>query len=273
MTSQKKGHPFIEILSNALQEDYRFPILEIFVFLYAISTFALGALTFSFTATSNSALSAINLVSNSLGIALFIFVILILKNVAFGIGGDLEKGTLQTFLSYPLRRRGIITAKLLSAIGLSLAVFVMLQVLGIAILAPSLLSSQLGVFALAYISSFAYPLLLAAIVLVMTILIRRGAIALVIGIVLYFAIQIAQAILVVLAIVLKSNLPLEILSVVNPITALTSHYGSFGGGGIFGAHPWTPSLETVYLFIGASYLITFVVYAVAFYLFDRRLGL
>ncbi len=35
-----KGRPFLEILASALNEDYRFPILEVFAFLFALSTFA-----------------------------------------------------------------------------------------------------------------------------------------------------------------------------------------------------------------------------------------
>jgi len=45
-----KGKPFLEVLSSALHEDYRFPILEIFAFLYVLGTFALvniGSLGFS----------------------------------------------------------------------------------------------------------------------------------------------------------------------------------------------------------------------------------
>ncbi len=35
----KRGGPFLEILASALNEDYRFPILEVFAFLFALGTF------------------------------------------------------------------------------------------------------------------------------------------------------------------------------------------------------------------------------------------
>lgn len=203
---------------------------------------------------------------------MFIFIILVFKNVAFGLGGDLERGTLQTFLSYPISRRGIITAKLLSAIGLSLAVFIGLQLMGLSILSPTLFSSQPQVVALAYLSAISYPLTITGIILILTLLIRRGAIALVVGIVLYFAALIAEGIIFFIALATNNILPLQILSALNPSLALQAHYSSIGGG-VFGLRPWIPSLQDVYIFILASYLIVCVFYAIAYFIFDRRLGL
>ncbi len=272
MGNEPKGRPFLEILSAALQEDYRFPILEIFVFLYAIATFALAAVFFGALPSGSSAQSALNLIDTASGTPLFIFIILVLKNIAFGLGGDLERGTLQTFLSYPITRRGIITAKLLSALGLSLAVFLGLQLLGLSILSPSIFSSQPQVVILAYLSSLCYPLILTGIILMITLLIRRGAIALVVGIVLYFAAQIVPGIIFFLAFATRNILPLQILSVFNPSLALSAHYNTFAGGP-FGESLWTPSLQDVYTFIIAGYILMIAFFAVAYYIFDRRLGL
>ncbi len=272
MASEPKGRPFLEILSAALQEDYRFPILEVVVFLYAIATFALAAASFGFLPSGSSAQSALTLISTISGIPLFIFIILVLKNVAFGLGGDLERGTLQTFLSYPITRRGIITAKILSALGLSLAIFISLQFLGLTILAPAIFSSQSQVVALAYLSELCYPLILTGIILMITLLIRRGAIALVVGIVLYFAAQIVPGIIFFLAYATRNVFPLQILSVFDPSLALSAHYNSFGGGP-FGASIWTPSLQDVYNSIIAGYMLMAAFFVVAYYIFDRRLGL
>ena len=40
-----KGKPFLEVLSSAIHEDYRFPFLELFAFLYTLGTFALANFT------------------------------------------------------------------------------------------------------------------------------------------------------------------------------------------------------------------------------------
>lgn len=271
MDDRPKGRPFFEILSSALQEDYRFPILEIFVFLYALSTFALAAVFFGALPSGSSAQSAFNLVSVASGTPLFIFIILVFKNVAFGLGGDLERGTLQTFLSYPIRRRSIITAKLLSAVGLSLAIFVGLQILGLSILAPTIFSNQLQVLLVTYLAAVCSPFIITGIILMITIFLRRGAIALVVGIVLYFAFSIVSGIVTFLAYALRSSLPLQILSIFSPSVAASAYYGTEGS--IFGASLWTPTLQDVYLFILAGYVLMIGLFAVDYYLFDRRLGL
>jgi hypothetical protein len=88
-----KGKPFLEILAASIHEDFRFPILEVFAFLYAISTFVLvqigGGYTLSIAGSEESL--AYSLVSIQMGTPLFIFLILIFKNVAYGFGSDLEK--------------------------------------------------------------------------------------------------------------------------------------------------------------------------------------
>jgi hypothetical protein len=104
--TEKKGKPFLEVFSATLQEDYRFPVLEVFAFLYVIGTFALASFgSISFVSqTSLKAYSAFTLVNSIAGITSFstlILLVLVLKNVAYGFGSDLERGTIQTYFSYP----------------------------------------------------------------------------------------------------------------------------------------------------------------------------
>jgi len=40
-----KGKPFLEVLASAMHEDFRFPFLELFAFLYTLGTFALANFT------------------------------------------------------------------------------------------------------------------------------------------------------------------------------------------------------------------------------------
>jgi len=113
----KKGRPFLEIFTYALDEDYRFPILEIFAFLFTLAMFVF--VNFNVGFETGEALTY-SLISTLCGfLLLFIFVVLILKNVAYGLGGDLEKGVMQTLFSYPLKRRYILTAKLRSGLGIA----------------------------------------------------------------------------------------------------------------------------------------------------------
>ena len=97
-----KGKPFLEVLSSAIHEDYRFPFLEIFAFLYALGTFVLANFTMgmAFQNTTNEAV-AFTVTTSLISGSLIVFIILVLKNVAYGLGSDLEKGIIQTYFSYP----------------------------------------------------------------------------------------------------------------------------------------------------------------------------
>jgi ABC-type transport system involved in multi-copper enzyme maturation permease subunit len=262
-----KGKPFLEILASAIHEDFRFPFLEIFAFLYALATFALAGLTgsglFNITGAEEVAYYLVTSLSN---MPLFIFVILIFKNIAYGLGNDLEKGIVQTYFSYPLKRRGILTAKLLSALGVSLLLFLGIQISALYILAPDIVIPHLNVVLITYIANLSYPLLIAGIILLMTLLLRRGGLALVMGIVLYFASGIFSVIAAFFAMATESPLALQILSLISPNVVLQGYYG---GGNSF----WTPVFSEVLLYIGASYVIVASFFVLVYIYFSRRLNL
>jgi ABC-type transport system involved in multi-copper enzyme maturation permease subunit len=269
---KRKGKPFLEILSSAIHEDYRFPILEVFAFLYALGTFALasfGSILSSQGAASGEAV-AYQLTSSLLGIPLFIFVILIFKNIAYGLGSDLEKGIIQTYFSYPLKRRGILTAKLLSAIGVSVVLFLGIQISALYILAPDIVVPHFGTVLLTYIANLSYPLIITGILLLVTMIIKRGGLTLVVGIVLYFALSIVSGIVYFIAYAAKSTLLLQVFSVLSPQTALQQYYSP---GLVFLTEFWTPSFLDVLLSVGASYAIVAVLFFVNYYYFSRRLNL
>jgi len=75
---KSKGRPFLEIFASSLQEDYRFPLLELFAFLYALGTFVFANLNVSFMGTGISEeLLVYGLVSSSISLPVLIFMILI----------------------------------------------------------------------------------------------------------------------------------------------------------------------------------------------------
>lgn len=262
-----KGKPFLEVLSSAIHEDYRFPILEIFAFLYALGTFVLANFTLGLTVQNATNDAVAYSVTNSLiSGSLIVLIILVLKNVAYGLGSDLEKGIIQTYFSYPLKRWGILTAKLLSALGISLLLFLGIQISALYILAPDIVLSQFGTIILTYVASLGYPLLISAIMLLMTLILRRGGISLVVGIVLYFAISIASGIATVFALATESPLALQIISVISPSFALQQHFG-----GIFDV--WTPAFSEVLLYIGVNYTVVISLFILGYFHFSRRLNL
>jgi ABC-type transport system involved in multi-copper enzyme maturation permease subunit len=264
-----KGRPFLEVLSSALHEDYRFPFLELFAFLYALGTFVFASfgvtVTAQATATTSEAV-AYGAVNSILSFPLFIFLILIFKNIAYGLGSDLEKGIIQTYFSYPLKRWAILTAKLLSALGVALLLFLGIQISALYILAPDIVLPQLGTVLMTYAASLSYPFLIAGIMVLLTLGLRRGGISLVVGIVLYFAMSIIQGIATVFAVATESPLGLQIISILSPGLALQQHYI-----GVF--EFWKPAFSEVILYTGGSYVIVAFVFILGYIYFSRRLNL
>ena len=268
-----KGKPFLEVLSSALHEDYRFPILEVFAFLYVLGPFALvniGGLGLSSGSASGETVAYL-LANSALNFSLLVFLILILKNIAFGLGSDLEKGIIQTYFSYPLKRSKILNAKLLSAVGVSIVLLLGIQILALFILAPGIVLPYMGTVLLTYAASLSYPLIIAGVLLLMAMVFRRGALALVIGIVLYFVLYISSGIVTTIAFAMNSSLPLQILSVFSPTIILQQYYSHPLSS--FSTTFWTPTFSQVLLSVGASYVIAAVLFSLGYYYFSRRLNL
>jgi ABC-type transport system involved in multi-copper enzyme maturation permease subunit len=266
-----KGRPFLEILASALNEDYRFPILEVFAFLYALGTFALASFVSSFSTSATGESLAYGLTSSILGLPLFIFIILIFKNVAYGLGNDVEKGIIQTFFSYPLKRRSILSAKLLSALGLTLGLFLCIQISALYVLAPGIVGPYLGTIILTYAANLSSPLFITGIILLVTLILKKGGLALIVGIVLFFALMIAGQLTISVAYATKSVLGLQIMSVFSPNVVLSMYY-SAAGTSTFNTI-WSPSFTEVIAYLGASYAIVLVVFLIGYLYFSRRMNL
>ena len=173
-----KGKPFLEILASSLHEDYRFPFLELFAFLYVLGTFILvnfgvGPSAQKITVEASAYSIATSLINGSL----IVFIILALKNIAYGLGSDLEKGIIQTYFSYPLKRGLILFAKLFSAIGVSLLLFLGVQISALYILAPDIVFPQFGTILLTFVVNLSYPLFISAVILLLTLTVRKGGVS------------------------------------------------------------------------------------------------
>jgi len=223
------------------------------------------------TVSASGESAAYSLTSSVLGMPLFIFIILIFKNIAYGLGSDIEKGIIQTFFSYPLKRRWILSAKLLSALGVALLLFLSIQISALYILAPDMIAPYLDKVLMTYAANLSYPLLLAGIMLLVALILRRGSLALVLGIILYFALAIIANIAYFVAFGIKAPLILQIISVLSPNVVLGLHYNPRGP---FMQEPiWTPTFNEVLLYLGASYVIVASLFFIAYFYFSKRFGL
>ncbi len=269
-----KGKPFLEVLASAVHEDFRFPFLEIFAFLYTLGAFALANFTVSaFTELTTSDAVAYAVTNSLVGGSLIFFIILVFKNVAYGLGGELEKGIIQTYFSYPLKRWALLTAKLLSGAGLSLLLFFGIQISAFYILAPDIVLSHFGTIVMTYAASVSYPLFITAIILLVTLMLRRGGIGLVLGVVLYFGMTIGSSLAFFVAAATESALVIKIISMIAPSYALQLHYRGIAGISYGSSTLWNPTLSEAMLYIGGSYAIVAALFILGYIYFSRRLNL
>lgn len=281
-----KGKPFLEIFALALNEDYRFPIFEIFVLLFILAPFAFvtpGAFFSIGVSEGYSFLTGVfeervtyELASAVLNSSLPVFMILIFKNLAYGFGSDIERGIIQTYLSYPLKRHMILSAKLLSSIFLSLLTLIGTQIPALYLIAPEIISKNINTVLLAYLAGLSPILLISGIILLVTLLLRRGSLALVFGIILYFTFSMASSMLMFMASATKSPIILKMLSIFYPSTVLNIYYNTYYYNTYFGylaREVWTPTLLEAFGYIGISYLTAIITFAAAYTYFCRRFSL
>lgn len=269
--TMSKGKSFVEIFFYALNEDYRFPVLEIFAFLFTLSAFFFVNFP-SLTAQgiSSEEVIAFGLVNSLAGTPLFILVFFFLKNIAFDLGNELEKGVIQTFFSYPLSRRLLLTAKLLSSLGVAVLLFLGVQIFALFVLTPEIVSSYLSIILVTYIAALTYPLLIAGLALLLAIFLKRGDVAILFGIILYFSFMILGSFIALSPIPANEFDPFRLgFSIINPMTALQYHYQI--GVPQFFDEVWTPTFTEALLYIGAGYFLVGIVFAVGYYYFERKL--
>ena len=264
-----KGKPFLEILASALHGDYKFPIPEFLAFLFLLSSFVFASFG-GFASQGIPEEYFVFFMTNSLmGLPLFILVMLLLKNIASGIGNDLEKGIIQTILAYPLRRRSILTAKLLSAFGVAILLFLGAQISALFILAPDMVVPNLPVVLLTYAANMSSALFIASITLLMTLLLRKGSLAVLIGIMFFFLFGILTSLVSFIARAMDSLLPMQLYSVYSPSFAIRFYYSSLQGMvHVF----WAPSFSEALMYIGAGYSITAFIFILSYFYFCRRLN-
>jgi ABC-type transport system involved in multi-copper enzyme maturation permease subunit len=256
---------FLEVLASILLEDHRFPLLEVSVFVYILGSFIFfNSAAIQNLAVWSSEASAFRLVTALTGLPMLVLTTIMLKNIAYGLGNDLEKGVVQTFLSYPMKRRSILTAKLVSSLGLSILSFLGSQMFVLFIMIPGMVWTHIGTFLLCYVSMLGNPLLVISIALTLTMRLKRGSIAFAVGILLYFGSQLMFSPYV------SSKLLLDVLTLVDPSLALRRYYFQKFGFGI-PDEIWRLGRFEAFSWIGASYALVILVFASAYLYFERRL--
>jgi hypothetical protein len=269
MDMDRRGRAFWEVMSSSLGEDFRFPVLEVFVVLFVLGTFVLvniSGIGDQFV-TSESAV-AFGLVHSMAGMPVFVISLLILKSVALGLGNDLDKGLIQTYFSYPIGRKSFLVARVISSLVLVLVLFTGIQIMSFYLMAPEVVERYPGTILLSYAALLGYPILVGALALIVTLLLRRGTLALISGLLIYFASTLLTPISMFVAMGSDSSIPLKALAVFTPSLALQRHYsGGFPEG------LWAPSLAECHLYVMACYAMVAGILILAFSFFEKRFQL
>ena len=282
-----KARAFLEVFASALNEDFRFPVLEIFAFIHPLVIFVSlyfitgggpggqTGLFFQLIQLAGPEEVKVLIVGYLAGLFTFAFVspifgMLILKNIAYSFGNDLERGVIQNILSYPLKRRSLLTAKLLSSIGVVYMLSVGIQIFELFILVPNIVSQHIALLLFVLVAGLSFPFLVAGLVLILTLFLKRGSKALFVGIALYFSSFFLMMILLVIAGGTGSDIVLKIAAIIFPGLALQLHYKAAGLDPLY-FKLWTPSFTQSVVYVGAGYALAFLILAVGYLYFERRL--
>jgi hypothetical protein len=154
----------------------------------------------------------------------------------------------------------------------SLLLFVIVQTTALYIIAPQIVSSYLSTVALSYLANFAYFLIVVCITILLTMIVKKGAITLVFGIVLYFGLYLSVSFASLISYATHSALVVQIVSCIAPTYSLSLYLSSTSTSSYIST-VWVPSYANVLSFIFVSYVIVAALLAVSYYYFSRRLNL
>jgi len=260
---KRRGSAFTELLSIFLHLDHRLPVLEASAFL-----FFSGVLLFS-SVSNGDASSAFSYMAGPGGLSLtsLILVVLILKNLASGWGNDFEKGTMQTFLTYPLSRGKAFLARLVSSLLVPLGLLTLAQFSAVFLIAPSFAQAHFGSLLLGFLASLTAPLLIAALVVLAVLWAKSGGVPFAVGLVAYFMILIFSAFLFSMGSSGGYYYLVWAVFFINPIYAFSSY---FNNQAWFGYYHLVPTYAQAVGLLAANLLLSLVLLAVGALLFVKR---
>lgn len=270
---KKKWEAFFQILSVFLREDYKFPVLEIFAFLFVLSLLIFGSFNIGGPGNPASYLP-MNYVGGSI-LSFLVFLILIWKNLSTGFGGEFDKGVMQTFLVYPLSRRLILLARLVSAVGVAIGLLLLSQFTVLYLLVRGFFLSNLGAFSYLYLIALGDIFLITALVLLTTVLTKSASAPLVVGILLFFGISILSGFLTGYATQTSNYNLLVATFIIDPFLSLQTYFVpaalNLGGPILQLTTPfWAPTTQNVVPVVVANYVTSAMIVILSFLYFSRR---
>ncbi|RLI08253.1 hypothetical protein DRO32_02530, partial [Candidatus Bathyarchaeota archaeon] len=264
----RRRWPMLEVLAIDLKEAYRFPIPELLAFLYAFFPFTFSPAIVAFGPEAEEA-RLLLIMSLSSGMVSFITMVLILKNISYGLANEVRKGLVQTYLTYPIGRGRFFLAKLISGILIPVSYIILSVCVFTAINLPALAVKHLDILALGLLALLADVLFPAALMFLAAITVKRGGASLAIGIALWFAVGIVSSLLLMIGNITDWEGVVHAYYLFNPLDALLMHYGALGRAPLLPGGE-APELWQCYAYLGGNYAITLAFYVLALIYFLRR---
>jgi hypothetical protein len=256
-----------------LKQDYQLPILETFAFLFATGVLLQSSLVQGYNETyiAYSYFGS----GGTFALPILIFMILIWKNISFGLGGDFEKGVMQTFLTYPLGRGRMLAARLLSSVGVAFGILSLAEFLVLLVMVPKFATRQMPTLILNYLSVLATPILITMIVLLVCVFVKKSGLPLTVGLISYFVMGLFLEFFVAYALETKNAVLLAVTYLLNPAIAFQSFYRYHFNGGSTGlgiSSTWgIPGFGDIATYLVGSYLVSAILLVVSILWFVRKL--
>ena len=212
----------------------------------------------------------ISAVSLAYGPMEFITLALVLKGISWGLSNEIRKGLIQTYLTYPIGRGRLLALKVFTTVGVP----VLYVLLGIWLFAlvnlPELMAEHLGIFLTALAAAVGWVLFLSGLLLLIAILVRRGGLALGLGIGAWFGLSLLRTLLATAGGITGQEAYWHAYYVLSPSTALEDHYRGvhFVHAGL--TSPFRPELWQCYAYLASHYALAASFFAAALIYFLRR---
>mgnify|MGYP000657406861 CR=1 FL=1 len=263
---RRLGSPTLEILAIDLTGAYRFPIAEALAFLYAFFPFLSRLLGLPLPAGAEEGvlLQVMSATQTFLGL---ITLILILRNISWGLANEVKKGLIQTYLTYPIGRGRLLLVKFISGVLVPVAYVALSILLFTGLNTPGLAARYPHVLALGLLAMLGDILFTASFLFLTAVLVKSAGTSLGVGIITIFGVQIVESVLMVLGILFESAACLQAAFVLSPFMALTLHYSpGFLGPGLA---LFVPGFWDCVGYLAANLSITTGIYVTAFVYFMR----
>ncbi len=250
----------LNILEISLSSSYRFPLLEGLAFLYIFFPMVFAPLI--------RAPYVCQFVSYAFGLPVFLTQILILVNLAYSVASEIESGLTQTYITYPVKRADFILIKILVGLGVPIMLLALAEAI-VTYMAFSVVGFSLDELFFSILASLGQLVMFALVFLIISLLIKKGGLALGISIALWFILSIAISIFSLFVYFSGIKEFFYLSALLNPTNIVNAYYAK-GSSVLPGGIVVEPTFIEMVLVLLGHYAINIVLLAIIIAYFMMR---